>query len=104
MTRLRVFMLAFLSMLAAAAAVYRLQPKGGGRGLLVDAQGRRYELLPSRPPRTLAAEVLERYRRWRDPDASGNSPRDRLRGAYALLIGTAAAAAVAVSLARRAAR
>lgn len=90
-------------MVAAGAAVWFLTPKKG-RGVLVDAQGRRHEIVSRHPPRGLAAEILERYRRWRDPDASGRSPRDRLKGAYALLIGTAAAGAVAVALARRATR
>ena len=100
MNRLRVFMLAFLSMLFAAGAFWLLAPRRG-HGMLVDAQGGRYELLPPYPPRGLAAQVLERYRRWRDPDASGLSPRDRLAWAYGLLIGAAMSGAVTVALARR---
>lgn len=102
MTRLHLFLLAFLSMFVVAAGFWLLTPRG--RGVLVDAQGRRYEVLPSRPPRRLAAEVLQRYRRWRDPGPDGSSPRDRLKGAYALLIGTTVAAAVAAAVARKATR
>ena len=94
-------MLALASMLAAAALVWRFSP-GTGRGVLVDAQGRRYETLPTHAPRSLAEQILARYRRWREPDPSGVPPRDRLKGAYAVLIGAAAAAAVAVALARKA--
>ncbi|MBI5202061.1 MAG: hypothetical protein HY925_10785 [Elusimicrobia bacterium] len=100
MIRLRLFMLALGSMLLAAGLVWQLSPKTG-HGALVDAQGRRYEVLPSNAPRSLKRQILDRYRRWRDPDASGVSPKDRLKRAYAALFLTATASAVAVALARK---
>lgn len=94
-------MLLLVSGGAAAAAVLWLAPHPAGRGYLVDSHGRRHEIVSSRPQRGYASEILERYRRWRDPDASGTSPRDRLRRAYALLLGTAGAGFLAIFLLRR---
>lgn len=73
---------------AATAVLWLGQPKSG-RGTLVDSHGRRHEIVSKHPQPAFARDVLDRFRRWREPDASGASPRDRLRGAYALLLGTA---------------
>lgn len=86
---------------AASTAVLWLGPPKSGRGTLVDSHGRRHELVSKHPQPAFARDILDRFRRWRDPDASGASPRDRLRGAYTLLLGTAGAGFLVLFTLRR---
>ena len=70
--------------------------RGSGRGVLIDADGRRHELVARRrSSRSLSLPSLS----VAEP---GLPLRGRLRRAYAWLFGVAAAAAAAVVLARRA--